>query len=156
MRARLRDLFAVVLVLLSAPALQGAGAEDGIRIDGAYARAVPPGQPNSAVFLTLTNTSDTDHALVAAESPVCEVVELHTHRMEDGIMRMRQIDRIGLPARSTVRLAPGGLHIMLIGLRQDLHPGDEVPLELLFGDGARADLVAPVRSIGRAEGSGTR
>ncbi len=119
-----------------------------IAISDPYARAVPPGQPNSAVFLSLTNSSAQNHALVGAESPVAGVTELHTHVNEDGMMRMRRIDRIELPAGETVTLKPGGLHLMLIGLKQSLEPGASVDLTLIYDDGSRMSVQAPVRQIG--------
>ena len=112
-----------------------------------YARAVPLGQPNSAVFMSLASRAAVDHALVGAQSPVAEVVELHTHLQEDGMMRMRRIERIDLPAGKTVVLQPGGLHVMLIGLKRALAPGDSVELTLLYDDGEQVTLEVPVRRI---------
>ncbi|NCC28249.1 MAG: copper chaperone PCu(A)C, partial [Gammaproteobacteria bacterium] len=78
---------------------------------------------------------------------VSEVVELHTHVEEDGMMRMRRIEKIEIPAGETVTLKPGGLHVMLIGLKQPLEPGDTVDLALTFEDGSRIPVQAPVRRI---------
>ncbi|MEA3639342.1 MAG: copper chaperone PCu(A)C [Lamprobacter sp.] len=120
---------------------------EGIAIADAYARAVPPGQPNSAAFMTLTNAGEQDRALITGESDAAEVVELHRHRMEDGMMRMRQVEQIALPAGETVTLAPGGLHVMLIGLTKTLAPGDQIELTLGFDDGSLQTLNLPVRRI---------
>jgi copper(I)-binding protein len=130
----------------------------GLSIDAPYARAVPPGQPNSAVFMVMTNEGDTPRALVAAESDAATTVELHTHRLEDGMMKMRRIERIELPAGERVELKPGGLHVMLIGLAEQLKPGMEVQLTLVFDDDSREEITAPVRRIdasmhGRAQGA---
>jgi periplasmic copper chaperone A len=118
-----------------------------IAIGDPYARAVPPGQPNSAVFMSLQNQSSDARALVGAESPVAEVVELHTHLQEGGMMRMRRIERIDLPAGERVALQPGGLHVMLIGLKQTLEPGASVALTLRYDDGGTDTIQAPVRRI---------
>ncbi|NCC27624.1 MAG: copper chaperone PCu(A)C [Gammaproteobacteria bacterium] len=118
-----------------------------VSIGDPYARAVPPGQPNSAVFMSLTNQSGQAQALVGAESRVSEIVELHTHVEEDGMMRMRRIEQIEVPAGETVTLKPGGLHVMLIGLKQTLEPDDAVELTLIFDDGSRVPIQAPVRKI---------
>lgn len=126
---------------------QGALADEGVGIADPYARAVPPGQPNSAVFMRIENAGTGDRALVAAESPASDVVELHTHTMDDGMMKMRRVERIPLPAGETVTLEPGGLHIMLIGLKQQLMPGDEVSLTLELDDGSSVSLTAPVRKV---------
>jgi hypothetical protein len=121
--------------------------EGQVEITMPYVRAVPPGQPNSAAFMTLTNSSDLDGALVAAASPAAEVVELHTHAMVDGMMRMRRVERIDLPAGETVKLAPGGLHVMLIGLVAPLAVDDMVEIRLSFDDGSERVVSAPVRPI---------
>jgi periplasmic copper chaperone A len=129
----------------TALAFSAQGAE--VSIGDPYARAVPPGQPNSAVFMSLTNQSGQAQALVGAESTVSEIVELHTHVEEDGMMRMRRIEQIDVPAGETVTLKPGGLHVMLIGLTQALEPDDAVELTLIFDDGSRIPVQAPVRKI---------
>ncbi|MGB5834295.1 MAG: copper chaperone PCu(A)C [Thiohalocapsa sp.] len=124
-----------------------------VRADGAldvvepYARAVPPGQPNSAVFLQLQNGGDQDRALIGAESQAADVVELHTHLEEDGMIKMRQVARIDVPAGASISLEPGGLHVMLIGLKRQLQPGDDVAMTLKLDDGTELAVTAPVRKI---------
>jgi copper(I)-binding protein len=131
--------------------LSGAGfaqsAADGVMVIDPYVRAVPPGQPNSASFLTLQNSDSQAHALVGAESPVSKVVELHAHTMVDGMMRMRPVEKIDVPAGGAVALQPGGLHVMLIGLQQQLVPGEGVGLTLIFEDGSKKQVTAPVRKL---------
>ena len=116
-------------------------------VDDPYIRAVPPGQPNSASFMSLHNNSEQDHALVGASSSAAEVVELHTHTMEEGMMRMRKVDKIDLPAGEKTSLKPGGLHIMLIGLKQKLVPDEDVAVTLEFDDGSTLKVDAPVRKL---------
>jgi len=118
-----------------------------VGVEDPYARAVPPGQPNSAVFMVLTNSGAEPRALVAAESDAAGTVELHTHSMADGMMKMRRIERIELPAGEPVTLKPGGLHVMLIGLAEQLTPGMTVDLTLVFDDDSRQSVTAPVRRI---------
>ena len=144
MKAQSLTLSSLTLGLLLAASVAAA---EGIAIDDPYARAVPPGQPNSAVFMGITNATGSDRALVSAESGASEVVELHTHTMEEGMMKMRKVDKIDLPAGETVALAPGGLHVMLIGLKDQLAPGGEVAVKLTFDDGTSADITAPVREV---------
>ncbi|MBK1631046.1 hypothetical protein CKO31_09900 [Thiohalocapsa halophila] len=136
-----------VAALCCAAANLHAGDAGAIDVSDPYARAVPPGQANSAAFMVLRNTGDSDRALVAAESTAADTVELHTHTMDDGMMQMRRIERIELPAGEAVTLAPGGLHVMLIGLAEQLQPGMDVALTLIFDDGARQSITAPVRRI---------
>jgi copper(I)-binding protein len=136
-------LLGSLLALGVAPVL----ADQAVVVSEPYARAVPPGQPNSAVFMQIDNGSDQDLALVGAASPVAKVVELHTHRLEDGMMKMRRVEQIDLPAGSRVSLQPGGLHLMLIGLKQQLRPGEDVAVSLTLDDGSELALSAPVREI---------
>lgn len=146
----IRTLFAGALLSSANLTLSAAGLEVG----DPYVRAVPPGQPNSAAFMTLRNTSAENHALVGAESPAAETVELHTHVDEGGMMRMRRIKRIDLPAGERVTLQPGALHVMLIGLKSELAPGQTVELTLIQDDGERLSIRAPVRPIAPMHGSG--
>lgn len=146
----MKSIFALVLtaLLLSLSGLAFAqSTADGVTVGDPYVRAVPPGQPNSASFMTIQNTDGVAHALVAAESSASKVVELHTHTMVDGMMRMRPVERIDLPAGESVALQPGGLHVMLIGLQRQLVPGEAVDLTLIFEDGSKKQITAPVRKL---------
>lgn len=145
-------VFAVLALGTSAVCAEGVA--DVVSVADPYARAVPPGQSNSAIFMELANGSDGAHALVAAESPAADVVELHTHSMEGGMMRMRRVKRIELAAGETVTLQPGGFHVMLIGLKSQLEPGQQVGLTLVFEDGSRTLLEVPVRKISAGGGHG--
>lgn len=122
-------------------------ANDAIQIEEPFARAVPPGQPNSAAFMTFHNQGESDASIVFAHSNVSEVTELHTHTDVDGVMQMRQIDAIDIPAGELTELKPGGLHIMLIGLTQNLAEGDHVDLTLTFADGTEKQVMVPVQHV---------
>lgn len=138
-------LFGVCGIVTLATPPAAAEGPAALAVTDAYALAVPPGQPNSAVFLTLTNDSTEARALVAGASPIAEVVEIHNHTHEGGVMRMRPVSRIEVPAQSVVQLQPGGLHVMLIGLKGNLEPGDQVSLTLTFDDGTQIPVDVPVR-----------
>lgn len=120
---------------------------DAVNILSAYVRAVPPGQMNSAAFMQIENGSGQARQLVAASSTVVETVELHTHTNADGVMQMRQVPHIDVPANDTVVLEPGGLHVMLIGLKQNLVAGERIKVELVYGDGSRETIVMPIREV---------
>lgn len=122
-------------------------AADAVTVEGAFVRAVPPGQPNSAAFMTLVNSSASAQNVTAASSPVAATVELHTHTNNNGVMEMRQIDKIEIPANSKTELQPGGLHIMLIGLKQDLKAGEEAKLTLTFADGSTKEVTAEIKEV---------
>ena len=141
----LSSLLALGLWVLSGTVY--AGAADEVAIEGSYVRAVPPGQPNSAAFMQIDNRGSAAHALVGGSSPAAKVVELHTHTMEGGMMRMRQVEKIDVPAGGSVSLQPGGFHVMLIGLKQKLVPGTEIPLTLKYEDGSEVTVSAPVKKL---------
>ncbi len=143
---------AASLWLMPAPVCHAASVADAISVAGAYARAVPPGLPNSAAFMALHNGSDADHALVAAESPAAKIVELHAHTMDGGMMRMRPVEQVALPAGRSVVLEPGGLHLMLIGLERTLVVGEQLPITLIFDDGSRVQVQVPVRPVEAGSG----
>jgi copper(I)-binding protein len=102
-----------------------------IAIGHPYARGTAPGQPNGGAYLRLENRGAEDR-LVSARAEVCRQVELHTSRMEGDVMRMRQVDAIDIPANKAVVLQPGGMHLMLVGLKAPLKEGDRFPLTLKF------------------------
>ena len=143
-----RSLFCSGLLMLVAvvPAW-GETAAEAVEVEDPYVRAVPPGQSNSAAFMRLDNGSQQAHALVAVRSPAAQAVELHTHTMRDGMMSMRPLAQVELPAGESVALQPGGLHVMLIGLQQQLELDQEISLTLVFGDGSEREISAPVRKI---------
>lgn len=119
-----------------------------ITVHAPFVRLLPPSQPNTGAFMVLENTTARDIALVKVESDVARVVELHTHTVVDGMMQMREIPRIAIPAGQRTELKPGGLHVMLIGLHQPLQEGQQVAITLIFDDGSRQQISAPVRHPG--------
>ena len=117
----------------------------GVEVSEAWARATPPGATTGAVFFTLRNTGGEDARLRQAATPVARTAELHNHLMEDGVARMRQVSEILVPAKGSVALKPGGLHVMLFDLRQPLKEGESVDLVLGFDPKAEVQLRVPVR-----------
>lgn len=127
-------------VLVAAPA---AMASDGHKHDdrivhGAltihhpWARAVPSAAVrNSAAFFTVENKGAADR-LVGVSGSVADKLEIHTMVREAGVMRMREVKALDIPANGKLELKPGGLHIMLIGLKSPLKEGDRFPLTLRF------------------------
>ncbi|TVP88605.1 MAG: copper chaperone PCu(A)C [Thioalkalivibrio sp.] len=144
-------LFALIFALaLAAHAADHPGASDPhpVEVEQPFVRLMPPGQPNTAAFMVLRNTGGVDLALIGAESGASRVVELHDHQMVDGMMRMREVGQIPLPAGTRTALEPGGLHVMLIGLHEPLRAGQRVPITLVFDDAPSVELHVPVRHPG--------
>lgn len=110
--------------------------------------------PNGALFLEIENDSPQLNTLVSATThqDQCDHMELHTHKHENGKVMMRQVSSIEVPAQNKVELKPGGLHIMLMGLKKPLQDGDVVPVSLTFESGETLDLEVPVKSSTSAAG----
>ena len=132
-----------VLSIVSIAAVFGADVE----IDGAYARASIPNVPNSAAFFVIKNNSDKDIAITGANSDIAEKNELHTHIKENKMMKMMKIEKLVVPAKSSLELKSGGDHVMLMGLKKELKVGDEISLELSFSDGDKKSIKVPVKDL---------
>lgn len=111
-------------------------------VEGAWLRPIVAGQSGGGGFLTMTSAGG--DRLVGGSTPVAEKLELHSMSMDDGVMRMREVPAIDLPAGQPVQLGPGGLHLMLIGPRQPLNAGDTVPLTLRFEKAGEVTVQAKV------------
>lgn len=141
-------MLALCALTLGVPALAHDHDAAGMEVTGGpWVRATPPGRNITAGYLTIRNNSSEARRIVGAASPVAGRVELHTHVHDagSGMMQMRQVDAIDVPAGETVELAPGGLHLMIMDLERGLEPGMSVPLTLEFDDGSRLEMEAPVR-----------
>jgi copper(I)-binding protein len=127
----------------------GASADGSIVVSGAEAKATMPGARVAAAYMQLANTGKTPVTLTAATSPVCETVELHTMSMNGGIMRMRPITGgVTISPGSTIAFTPGGMHLMLTGLKQQLTPATAVPITLTFAGAPAQTLQFTVKPMG--------
>jgi copper(I)-binding protein len=112
---------------------------------GGSTPATPSAHGNGAVYATITNTGKTADALIAASSDVAERAELHRTVDEGGVMKMRPQARIDVPASGAVEMKPGSYHVMLMGLKRDLVPGQTVAVTLTFEKAGRVVVEAPIR-----------
>lgn len=104
----------------------------GLRIDHPHANASLPGAVTAAVYASFINEGRTDVLLTGASSDAAERVEIHESTVEDGIARMRPVDRVVIPTGETVDFAPRSHHLMLFGLKRPFVEGDRVKLMLIF------------------------
>ncbi|HEY4250797.1 MAG TPA: copper chaperone PCu(A)C [Roseomonas sp.] len=143
-----RTLLAAAIALLAAlpAAAQDYRAGD-IIVSQGWSRAAGANATGGA-FLTIRNTGTAPDRLVAASSPIARRVELHIMSMDGDVMRMRPVDAVELPAGATVQLAPGGLHIMMIGLTQALEQGGTAPLTLRFERAGEVQVQLAVQAAG--------
>ena len=134
----------ILSLLLTAPAY----AQE-ITIKDAWIRGTVQGQGATGAFMEITGKSNA--RLVGVTSPLTKNVEVHNMKMENGVMRMFPVDSVDLPAGKPVKLAPGGYHVMLMGLQKPLNAGDTVPLQLTFELAGKKretiDLSVAVRDI---------
>jgi copper(I)-binding protein len=124
------NTFLRTVVLLTA--LGSASAWAQVKIDQAWARATVQGQKATGAFMKITAPQST--RLVAVSSPVAGVAEVHEMKMDGGVMKMRAIPALDLPAGQAVELKPGGYHLMLMDLKAPLPKDSSVALTLTFKD----------------------
>ena len=150
---RQRKLPGALCIAFAALTIAPLAAAQSVQVANAWVRATAPGQTTAGAYVELTSPTAT--ALVAAGSPVAGRVELHSMTMDGGVMRMRALPRIALPAGQTVKLAPGGMHLMLLDVKQPLKPGDRVPLTLSLQPSGMSlttlKIEAEVRAVDAAE-----
>ena len=127
------------LVVAAAFAAVTSAAHAAPRVEAAWTRPAAQGQ-TGAGFMTLKNPDAKPDALVAVESPLARTVQIHQSRMSGGMASMKQLARVELPAGGSVTFAPGGYHLMLIGLAKALKTGDAVPATLTFASGAKVKV----------------
>ena len=116
-------------------------------VENAHIRESIPGAPNSAAFMILKNTSAQDVVLTSATSELARATELHNHINENGVMRMREVPEIVVPAGQSVELKPGGLHVMFMGLATPLEQGEQGSFTLVDQSGQEYPVQAPVKKI---------
>jgi copper(I)-binding protein len=113
-------------------------------ITEARARPTPPGISVGAVYFSITNAGSTADRLLSVSTPRAAKVELHESRTEHGVVEMRAVTSVECPPGKTVRAAPGGLHVMLLGLAAPLAAGTELNVSLQFRDAGVLTLKVPV------------
>jgi copper(I)-binding protein len=148
---RIVCLFAIAVLMVAtstAGVLAGDAKVGDITVEGPWARASAGPAMAGAAYMTLNNAGANDDRLVAASTTVSNKAELHTHIREGDIMRMRPVDAIDVPAGDVATLAPGGYHVMLIGLHQPLKEGETFPLTLTFEKAGEVTVEVTVMGAG--------
>jgi len=144
----MKTALALGLCCVSLPALAGDAKVGSLEVTAAWARATPPKAATGGAFMTITNTGAVTDNLLGASSPVAKSVELHTHMQQGEVMRMVALGNIEIQPGKSVALAPGGLHVMLIGLKDKLVEGGSFPLELEFAQAGKVTVSVDVKAIG--------
>jgi periplasmic copper chaperone A len=121
----------------------------GVAISDNWVRANAPGQSVGAAYMTLLSAQDS--TMVKAEADVAGSVEIHSMKMEDGVMKMRMLEALSLKAGQQEKLAPGGFHLMLFDLKKPLTAGESVTFTLHFKDAAgnesQQKITTPIKAV---------
>jgi len=139
----------VVAVLNAATAVAHDYKIGSLEIAHPWARATPPSAPAGGGFLKITNTGTTPDRLVSATSPGAEIVQVHEMKMDGSVMRMREVEKgLEIPPGGSVTLAPGGYHLMMMGLKAPFKQGASVPVTLVFEKAGKIDVELAVEAMG--------
>lgn len=155
MRIASRTMMLATLAVALAIGFSQAQSASSISIEKPFSRATPGGAKVAAGYMTITNKGAAADRLVSASSPAAGSVEIHEMKMQDGIMKMRELAG-GLPieAGNTAAFAPGGNHLMLVELKAPLKQGDKVPVTLNFEKAGKIDVTLDVQPIGGQQPAG--
>lgn len=135
----------------AAPAAAGAecGGGEGVVVSDVWVRAASEGQPTTAAYFTLCNAGDEEDALTGVATDDASAAELHESMTDsEGMTSMTPVESVSLPAGETVVFAPGGYHVMLIGVKEAIPAGGEVPLTLSFKNAPAQTVNATARALG--------
>lgn len=127
-----RLLLALAMAAASLAAVAHEYTAGALKIAHPWARFTVPGQAAGGAFMTLQNTGSKPDRLLGGVTPVAARVELHSMTMNGGVMKMREMSAVDLPAGQTVVLEPGRMHLMLAGIKAPLQAGTKVPVTLKF------------------------
>lgn len=146
--------------LLAIPPLRAASppgfilaADSGVVVQEAWARATPGSVTNGAAYITLAGGSQPD-TLVGVSTSVAATADVHETTNTNGVMKMRAVQAIPIPAGQTVTFSPGGYHIMMMGLKQPLIAGHSFPLTLNFARAGAVTVDVQVRGRGHDASTG--
>jgi periplasmic copper chaperone A len=118
-----------------------------LKITGAWAKAMLPGQPVGGGYLTVENTGAEAERLVSVTSAASPDVEIHEMKMEGDVMKMRRLaDGLEIPAGGKVELKPGGTHLMFMAVHAPFKQGDVLKVTLKFEKAGEAEVALPVEA----------
>ena len=144
-------VLAILAVVASAAALAQAHEhkQGPLTVVHPWSRATAPSQKAGGVFLRIENASDQPDRLIGVESEMAEAASMHAMIRDGDVMKMRPVSGgVDVPANGHVDLAPGGKHVMLIGLRERLVKDSTIPLTLIFERAGRFEILAVVEAAG--------
>lgn len=143
-----RPFSLVLIAALSASASAQPYTLGDLSVERPWSREMPPVAPNGAAYLRIENAGNAAAHIVSASSPIAERVEVHAHEMDGGVMKMRHIHSVEVPVQGGVSFEPGGLHLMLIGLKEPLVAGESFPLTLGFQEAGETAVMVEITTGG--------
>ena len=154
--SRILALTAVAITVLAAPARAEEVKAGDLVITQAWTRATPNGAKIGGGYVTIENKGTTPDRLVGGAGDIAGKVEIHEMAMDNGVMKMRPIDKgLTIEPGKTVKLAPGGYHLMMFDLKAPLKQGDKVPVTLQFEKAGKVSVTLDVQGFGaQAPGGG--
>ena len=120
------------------------GAKEGIEVSDVWARQAMQGMTSAVYFVIQNHNAEADR-LIGVASDAADAVEIHESKMEGDVMKMSRVESVELEPSAKVEFMPGGYHVMLIGLKQELEAGDEIEVTLQFRDGPDVTVKAIVK-----------
>ena len=123
-----------------------------VKVEAAWARPTVAGQGAGGGYLKITGGAAADR-LLGGSAGISQAVEMHSMQMDGDVMRMREVDGIGVPAGQAVELKPGGLHLMFTGLKQPLKVGESFPLTLRFEKAGEVKVQVKIAASAPAGGA---
>ena len=142
-------LFVLATLFAAAPPLAAADLEVGdLRIAKPWARATVGTSRPAAAYMVIENKGGAADRLVGVSSAKAGMTETHKTEMTDGVMKMKPAGELEIPAGGQVELNPGGLHIMLMKLKEPLVEGESVTIDLVFERAGPVAVIVPIMSIG--------
>ena len=139
----------MLMYFLAAPALAEEVKAGDLVITQAWSRATPGGAKVAGGYLTIDNKGSTPDRLIGGSADVADKVQVHEMTMNNGVMTMRLLDQgLTIEPGKTVKLAPGGYHLMLLDLKSPLKRGDKVPVTLEFEKAGKVKLSFDVQGVG--------
>ena len=141
-----RLLLFVILAVLGSAALAGEYRLGDLIVHGPWAREMPPTAETAAVYFRIENSGSADR-IVSAHSPYAERAELHTHELEDGVMKMGRVAAAEVPAGGELAFEPGGHHVMLVELDKTLIAGASFPMTIRFELAGEVEVRVRIRAF---------
>jgi len=139
-----RILLTLSLLILSQSLQASSDTPTNISFDSPWIRLLPPTVMHTAAYVTINNTTNTTDTLLKVTSSVVNSLSVHQTSNVDGMMKMLPADNLKIPANGKIELAPGGYHIMLMGLEQPLAEHQKITMTFEFKKAGKIDIVFPV------------